>query len=143
MAVKKITAQNFRRYGWVIGFPNKHFHGKKSNLFRVAVKENNETGWRIAYLVVREKSITRLEQHPESFESFEPVKGRSLLYISNSKNRKKITCFYLDKPVILKKGIWHGVVTLGAETDIKITENAKVESIYWELGMELNCHHSC
>ncbi len=30
------------------------------------------------------------------------------------------------RPVILKKGIWHEVVTLADETEIKLTENANI-----------------
>ncbi len=80
--------------------------------------------------MVRDKEITKLEQHPDSLESFEPVSGRSLLYLAAGKEASKIECFHLSKPIILKKGIWHGVVTLDRESEIKITENAKVKSIY-------------
>jgi hypothetical protein len=45
----------------------------------------------------------------------------------------------LDKPVILKKGLWHGVVALGDEADIKITENASVRCVYWKTGIKMGC----
>lgn len=128
-AVKKISAANFRRYGTIIEYPNKHSKSRKVNLFRIVLKEPKPTGWRIAYLIVRDRFIKRLEQHPGSFESFEPVKGKSLLYVS-ARPDGKIECFRLDRPVILKKGIWHGVVTLGPESEIKIAENAKVKCVY-------------
>jgi ureidoglycolate hydrolase len=129
-AAKKITAGNFKRYGWVIEYPHKTSAGKKKNLFRIILKERGKIGWRIAYLVVRDKAVTKLEQHPDSFESFEPIAGESLLYVSTGKTNTKIECFYLNKPVILKKGIWHGIVTLSRESEIKITENAKVKCVY-------------
>ncbi len=138
--ITKINSKNFRKYGWVIEYSKKSLEDKKKNLFRIVVREKALLGWRIAYLIVRDKAIKKLEQHPESFESFEPVSGKSILYVSNRNDSKRIKGFFLDKPVILKKGVWHGVVTLDKETEIKITENAKVKCVYWPLGFELNSH---
>ena len=135
--IKKINQNNFKRYGWVIEYPDKGVLNRKENLFRIIIREVRKTGWRIAYLVVRDKVIDRLEQHPGSYESFEPVKGSSLLFVSVCRNPARIEKFILDKPVILKKNVWHGVVTCGVESEIKITENAKVKCIYWGLGLKL------
>lgn len=139
--IKKITASNFRRYGRIIEYPSKQTRSKKINLFRIVLTEPNIKGWRIAYLIVRDKTIKKLEQHPHSFESFEPVKGKSLLYVSPRCEQKAIECFYLDRPIILKKGIWHGVVTLSHESEMKLTENAKVKCVYWPLGFTLGRPH--
>jgi hypothetical protein len=132
--IKKINDRSFKRYGWVIGFPCKGSCGKKKNLFRVVLKETQKTGWRIAYLVVRDRVIDKLEQHPGSYESFEPVKGKSLLFVSSCRISDRIETFLLDRPVILRKNIWHGVVAKGFESEIKITENAQVKCVYWDLG---------
>lgn len=131
----KISEKTFKRYGWVIDYPGRNCSPDK-NLFRIVVRQRN-TGWRIAYLIVRDKVIYRLEQHPESLESFEPVSGKALLFVSTRKDARQITGFLLDKPVVLKKGIWHGVVSLGAEADIKITENSSVRCVYWKTGFSL------
>ena|SRR3989338_846388 len=136
--VKNITAQNFKDYGWIIEYPRKHLKSRKRNLFRIVLKENDAVGWRIAYLVVRDTTIKKLERHPESFESFEPVRGQSLLYVAKRMDKKSIECFYLNKPVILRKGVWHGVVALARESEIKLTENSKVRCAYWPLGFRLN-----
>lgn len=135
--IKSINSLVFKPYGWVIEPGPKPAGTKKKNLFRIVLKEEKKLGWRIAYLVVRDKTIDKLEQHPESFESFEPVKGRSLLYVAGGVKPKEIKCFYLDKPVVLKKGIWHGVITLGKESEIKITENAEVRCVYQRLKYKL------
>jgi len=129
---KSITREGFSRYGRVIEYPERPKAPKNKNLFKVIVRQPDH-GWRIAYLVVRERSIDRLEQHPDSLESFEPVSGKGLIYLSTKKDPRRVECFYLDKPVILKKGIWHGVVALSADFDVKITENSKVKCIYWRL----------
>ncbi len=127
---KRITARSFKPFGWLIDYPGREKASKTKNLFRIVVRQS-KLGWRIAYLVVRDKKIDRLEQHPESLETFEPVKGRGILFVSTSKDKAHIACFLLDKPVILKRGIWHAVVTLTREFDIKITENSKVRCVYW------------
>lgn len=128
---KKITVSGFRRFGWVIKNPGKGYKGKKKSFFCVILKEPRKSGWRIAYLLLRDKKIEKFEQHPDSFESFEPLSGKTLIYLSNTKDQNKVECFYLDVPVILKKGVWHAVVTLGSHSEIKITENASVKSVYW------------
>lgn len=131
--IKKIDQRNFKPYGRIIEYPGKKSQSRTKNLFRVVYRESKPLGWRIAYLVVRDKKLNRLEQHPNTCESFEPVSGKTLLYLALPGNPIKIECFLLDKPVILHKSIWHGVVTLGDESEIKITENAQVSSIYRHL----------
>ena len=133
LQAKKITAQGFRRFGWVIEYPHKSSQPADKTLFTIILKENKRVGWRIAYLLLRERTLRRLEAHPDSFESFEPVKGKTLLYVATKKNASGIRCFLLERPIILKKGIWHDVVTLGRESEIKICENAQVQCLYWYL----------
>ncbi|MBI5873457.1 MAG: hypothetical protein HZB36_04860 [Candidatus Omnitrophica bacterium] len=131
--VKKITAANFKRFGWLIEYPNRAKSPKTINLFKIVVREP-DAGWRIAYLVVRDMFIDKLEQHPGSKESFEPVSGPGLIYCATKKDPAAIECFLLDRPVILKKGVWHGVIALSGEFDVKITENSRVKCVYWPLG---------
>lgn len=134
--IKKITAENFKKYGRIIGYSGKYLKDKNVNLFCIVLREKKKLGWRIAYLVLRDRTICRLERHLCSFESFEPVRGRCLIYLSGKRNAE-IECFYLDRPVVLKKGIWHGVVTRTPESEIKITENADVECVFWKLKTPL------
>jgi ureidoglycolate hydrolase len=129
----RITAKKFRPYGWVIEYPRKSFQLKNKSLFKVILKEKASRGWRIAYLVLRGRAAGYLEGHPDSYESFEPVKGRAVLFVADKKESSRIRRFLLDRPVILKKGIWHAVACLGREVEIKITENAEVSSRYWQM----------
>ena len=133
MKPKKITKENFRRYGWIIEYPKKHLKSKKHNLFRIVLEEPAH-GWRIAYLIVRDKAIDRLEHHPHSFESFEPVCGKSLLFVSSGKIPGRIECFLLNRPIILKKKIWHGIAAVGKEAEVKLTENSRVGCVYYPLN---------
>ncbi len=138
--IEKIAREDFKRYGLIIEYPDKEREGRDKSLFCITLKVTEAAGWRIAYLILRDKSIGRLERHSDSFESFEPVSGETLIYVADKKDAAAIRCFRLDRPVILNKGVWHGVVTLGDESEIKITENAEVECGFWELGFELDGH---
>lgn len=133
--IERIQEGNFRPFGRVIEIPEKG-RRRHGNLWRILLRQPRG-GWRIAYLVVRDRGIRRLEQHPDTYETFEPVRGKSLLYVASKKDPANIRCFYLEKPVILNKGVWHGVVTLSGETEIKIVENASVRCVYWKLGIRL------
>jgi ureidoglycolate hydrolase len=126
-----LNRDSFRPYGRIIEYPNQEKKGKTKNLWRIVWKEDKPSGWRIAYLVVRDQSIRRLERHPQSDESFEPVKGKSVFLVSRQKNPKSIKGFVLNKPLVLKKNIWHGLITLSDETEIKITENLYVKCQFW------------
>ncbi|HTY45907.1 MAG TPA: ureidoglycolate lyase [Patescibacteria group bacterium] len=135
--LKKITKKNFRRYGWVIACPCAKPKDKSKSHFCIVRSENAKTGWRIAYLLLREKAVGRMERHPDTFESFEPMSGKSLICVARKKDAADITWFFLDKPVILNKGVWHGLLTRTPESEIKITENAKVGCVYWPLAKAL------
>jgi len=133
----KLTPQRFRPYGRIIHYPAKQVKVRNRNLFRIVLADKTAPGWRIAYLVVRDRKIYRLEKHPASFESFEPICGRSLIFVATRPDFKAIKCFYLDRPVIVNKNVWHGVVTLDRESEMKLTENAKVRCVYWKMGRKL------
>jgi len=125
---------NFRSFGKIIGYPHKSSKGKVRNLWCIVHVEPARVGWRVAYLVLRDRTLGQMGCHPHSDETFEPVKGRSLLFVSLKKDLKGIKCFYLDKPLIVYKGVWHNLITLDPETEIKITENNHVASRHWPLG---------
>lgn len=136
--VKSPDSKNFRVYGKIIEYPNKSAKGNRRNLWHIVHTEPANTGWRIAYLVYRDKSIGRLECHPGSDESFEPVKGRAFIFVSQTNDLKDIRCFYLDKPIIIFKNVWHGLITIDDETEIKITENHEVACQYWPFGFRIS-----
>lgn len=129
--VLQITAKTFKKYGKLIEYPKKESKGTKRNLWRIVHSQSNNIGWRVAYLVLRDKTIRRLESHPDSDETFEPIRGRALFFVSETMKIEDIKCFLLDKAVIINKGIWHGLVSIDAEVEIKIFENATVTCEYW------------
>lgn len=130
--------QNFKPFGKIIHYPNPSRRGTTRNLWRIVHTEPARVGWRIAYLVLRDKTIGQMGMHPTSDETFEPLKGHALLFVSKDKDPKNIKCFKLDKPVVLRKGIWHNVLSLTPETHIKICENANVTQKVWRLGFRFS-----
>jgi ureidoglycolate hydrolase len=102
------------------------------NGFGIVFKEKS-AGWRIAYLVVRKHKIVRLEKHPNTAETFEPVKGKAIIALASSKTPNDYKLFALDKPVVLKKGVWHNVAALTTTCEIKICEAIKVVEVYRDL----------
>ena len=68
---------------------------------------------------------------PYSKESFEPLKGISVLLVAEHEKPEDYHAFLLDKPICLKKGVWHQVLSLTAEAEVKITENLEVSSEFY------------
>ncbi|MFC1590671.1 hypothetical protein ACFL42_04185 [Candidatus Omnitrophota bacterium] len=133
MKISKLTHGNIRPYGWIIDSRCVKDPGY-DNRFGILLKERSK-GWRIGYLIVREASIKRLESHPDSLETFEPVKGRAIIALAGRRTPGKPRVFLLDKPVVLKKGIWHDVaaVSRSRRCEIKIFENIEVKTEYFPL----------
>ncbi len=133
-----MTDLNFGPFGWLIHYSQKEDKSKDRNLWRIVLKETEPVGWRVAYLVLRDRKIRRLERHPGSFETFEPVRGKAILYVCPGEDFDSLQAFHLDRPVILKKNLWHGLVALTTEAEIKICENLRVECRYRSLGFWLD-----
>jgi ureidoglycolate hydrolase len=109
----------------------------KKNCFGILLREPAK-GWRIGYLIVRERTIKRLECHPDSLETFEPVSGRSIIALASHKNPNAPKVFFLDKPVVVKKGVWHDVAAISKRAEIKIFENIEVKTNHHPLKTEIS-----
>jgi len=79
-----------------------------------------------------------MECHPDSDETFEPIMGRAVMFVSTKPDRSSIEAFYLDSPVVLFKGIWHGLIRIDEEAHIKIIENTAVRCTYWPLRCRMD-----
>jgi ureidoglycolate hydrolase len=99
-------------------------HGDK---FEVLLKQKSK-GWRIGYLILRNKKFRSLENHPNSLETFEPVSGSAIIALADNRNPGKFKAFLLDKPVVIKKGVWHNVAAVSGRCEIKIFENIDVKT---------------
>ncbi len=125
-ALESITAEKFSPYGTVLEFPE----GYEENFYIADTEEKQP--WRIAVFRYSSREIRRVENHPFSKESFEPLKGITVLLVAEHETPEEYQVFVLDKPVCLKKGIWHQVLALTPEAQVKITENLEVASEFYE-----------
>jgi ureidoglycolate hydrolase len=131
MKIKKLDHKSIKPYGWVIDREFIKDNGRDDK-FGVLLKERS-AGWRIGYLILRKKRFEKLESHPGSLETFEPVKGRAIITLAPNKRPHKAEAFLLDRPVVLKKGVWHNVAAISKECEIKIFENIEVKTEYYYL----------
>lgn len=125
--INTITHRSIRPYGFIIDKRCVKDNGR-GNRFGILLKERSK-GWRIGYLIVRDRTIPRLEYH-DTLETFEPVKGRCIIALAAHGSPERAKVFLLDKPIVLKKGIWHDVAVLSRIAEIKIVENIEVDGEY-------------
>lgn len=129
ITLEPLTRSAFAPFGTMIAF-SEHPEDER---FEVLIRETSEP-WRIAMFRVRIREATRLECHPRSMESFEPVRGMGILLCAAPDTPEQVHAFPLDAPVCLYKGVWHEVITLSGEAIYKITENSEVESEFYNFS---------
>lgn len=130
--IQSIKKDAFAKYGSILEFPEDN-----TEPFYIVAAEEKEP-WRLAVFRYRNKSVKTLECHPGSLESFEPLKGITVLVVAEHEKPEQMEAFVLDQPVCLYKGIWHQVLTLTEEAQVKIAENLEVSSEFYELEEELS-----
>lgn len=130
--IQSIQKENFKKYGKVLEFSE-----ECKEVFEIKITEENNP-WRLAVFRYTNKSIKRIECHPTSLESFEPLKGITVLLLAEHDTPEKYEAFVLDKPVCLYKGIWHHVLALTDEAQVKIAENLEVSSEFFDLEKEVS-----
>lgn len=131
IAVESITREKFAPFGSVIEF-SADFQGEYEILETEEIKP-----WILAVYRYTRKSIRRIENHPTSMETFEPLTGVTVLLVAEHDTPENYKAFILDKPVCLKKGTWHQVLSLTPQAEVKITENRDVYSEYYDLPEEI------
>ncbi len=128
ITVESITEESFRPFGRLIRFPESD---TESN-FRIIASEA-DSPWRLAVFRYWNHSIEKIECHPTSMESFEPLRGETLLLAAAHETPEAYHLFRLDQPVILEKAIWHQTLTLTSSAEVKITENLEVPTEFYTL----------
>ena len=129
--LQSVQRETFLPYGEVLEFP-----AGIEETFCIITTEEKEP-WRLAVFRYTNKEIQRMECHPTSRESFEPLHGLTVLVVATHENPEEYEAFILDKPVCLKKGIWHQVLALTEEAQVKIVENLEVQSEFYDLEKEI------
>ena len=130
--IECITRENFAPFGDILEFPPNIPRGGKND-FQILIEEK-EAPWRIAVRRFNNRDISAVGCHPDSRETFEPLYGASVLIVSEYDTPQELKAFFLDKPVCLKKSIWHHTIALSEEAALKITENLEVGSEWMQLS---------
>ncbi len=130
--VESITREAFAPFGSVIEF-SPDFDGIYEIVETEAVKP-----WILAVFRYTNQTIRRIENHPTSMETFEPLSGVTVLIVAKHDTPEEYRAFVLDKPVCIKKGVWHQVLSLTPESSVKITENKDVYSEFYDLPEEIS-----
>lgn len=129
--IKNLSHEAFSPYGTLLTYTD-----KKDDGWEIRVEAQSE-GWRIALLEFTRKTAKRLEYHPASKETFEPISGVTLLIVALPHSPNDQEVFLLDQPICLEPGIWHEVITLSDLSYVKITENLHVDCVYHMLDKEI------
>ena len=129
--LKSIHKEDFARFGKVLEFSE-----SCTAPFEIVITEEREP-WRLAVFRYTNKTVKRMECHPTSLESFEPLSGITVLIVAEHDSPEAYETFVLDKPVCLYKGIWHQVLALTDEGQVKIAENLEVNSEFYEFEKEI------
>jgi ureidoglycolate hydrolase len=91
-------------------------------------------GWSIGFLEYSGKLLHQLERHPNTPEVFCPLKGDCLLVLaSDPAEEAGIRAFRLQKPIVLARGVWHGLICLSDRAEILIVENPETVDEYHQL----------
>jgi ureidoglycolate hydrolase len=91
-------------------------------------------GWQIGFLSYTGRELRQLECHPNTPEVFSPLKGEALLVLAiDPEEESGYRAFRLDQPIVLQRGVWHGVIALSPEAEILIVENPDVVDEYHQL----------
>lgn len=127
VSLLSITPEDFSPYGTIITLP------QNSEEDWYIVDGDSQNPWRIAVFRFRNKEIIQLECHRDSKESFEPLSGVTVLLVASPQAPHQWKAFVLDKSVCLKKGVWHQVLSLTSDAQVKITENNEVSTEFYNL----------
>ena len=105
--------------------------------FYVIFKEPSQD-WQIGYLKQTGRIIDKLECHPNTAEVFSPVSGDAVLLLATDPDQQEtMRAFKLEKPIVLKRGVWHGVMTLSEQSEMLIVESPDVIDEYHPLSQPI------
>ena len=137
IVIKNLDAASFAPFGKIIEnpAPDAALASSHQNEFQVVDSSDNSDGWRLATIIVRERSLSRMGHHPNTKESFEPVTGVAVICVAPFEDSSKVEAFLLDRPVLVNASVWHGMIALSREAVVKIAENREV------IGVNVTLEH--
>ena len=108
----------FSKYGIVLQDEER----EGTELFR----QTDAVGWRLASVPVDAQEVMEMSLHDNTPEAFFPIAGTVVLTLSKDESFKCCEEFLLDRPLMIRPGIWHGLHTLSEKGMILVAENADV-----------------
>jgi ureidoglycolate hydrolase len=131
LPIEPIAPEGFEPFGWVIS------HDPDGERFQVITADPDATGWQIACNRIANRGVDQLARHPNTLESFEPLTGVAVLVLAPAGAPDNLRAFLLDRPVCIRKNIWHATLTLSEVATVKISENVHVDAEFHPLGQTL------
>jgi ureidoglycolate hydrolase len=108
--------------------------------FYVPFLESSE-GWQIGYLINKVNFIDQMECHPNTPEVFSPLRGSTVLILATDPEKvNEFHAFNLTEPIVLDRGVWHGVISLTDPSEVLIVENPDVTDQYHRLSEPIRVH---
>jgi ureidoglycolate hydrolase len=136
LSVMELKAPLFEPFGRILN-PQKGETASQSEegLFDFYVPFTERSGgWAIGFLEYTGRMLEQLERHPNTPEVFSPLKGEALLVLAvDPEDESGYRAFRLEKPIVLNRGVWHGVICLSRKAEILIVENPDVVDEYHQL----------
>ena len=134
--VRELKQEHFEPFGRIL-VPQGRESASQSERgvfdFYVPFAERSE-GWQIGFLSYTGRELRQLECHPNTPEVFSPLEGKALLVLAvDPENESEYRVFRLDKPVVLNRGVWHGVIALSQKPEILIVESPDVVDEFHQL----------
>lgn len=108
----------FSEYGKVLRAPS----SENVELFRC----NEACFWRIAEVPVFDRQLLSMSLHDNTPEAFFPVEGVTALAVANKPDFSDCKIFRLDRPVIIRAGVWHGLFAETEVSRIVVVEDSEV-----------------
>ena len=133
----ELTQELFRPYGRILEPEDKEAPEVSEPGvfdFYVTFKESSQD-WQIGYLKQTGKIIDKLECHPNTAEVFSPISGSVVLILATDPdNENTMRVFKLEKPIVLNRGVWHGVISLSEKSEMLIVESPDVIDEFYQLS---------
>lgn len=134
LALEPITPESFAPFGTVVDWTAELEASGRP--FHVLMRSEEPTGWRLAVARWTMRSVRRIEYHPDSEELYAPLSGATALVVAEPGefSEDRLRAFLLDRPVCLRRGVWHATLSLSAESVRLIAENLDVSGVGVELS---------
>lgn len=120
------TIENFLAYGVVL----RAYAPENTEVFSNA----DAAGWRIAELPVENTLLTSMSLHDNTPEGFIPLEGSAALSVANAADFSDLKTFILDRPLMIRRSVWHGLTALSPNARILVIENNQVNLVKKSIG---------